>query len=309
MQQPDKKASAILRRTPLTDWASQFQPCDVNYWGETPHNNKSLWLVVVAMPAAAAAAPWYEQIDQAWHACESCWQALATRHDLRVAPDGTAGLLAAVTATGAASMGEQTLTEDLCEVVENLNSTVAAMHRENGALARSLVGMSEVLETTQAERDGVYRERAWLVALLAAHMPAWWADGLSTADYRVIVLDSPEGQLSWRITTKDLDLFTHVTQVNVARWDARSTTGEKYLRLARLINTDVTHRPTTTFVRGDVGATHSGVHPDAPLFAQMVDGEPTEHLAYNPATDRLETGGDEVEFADEGEAGPDAHGG
>lgn len=26
-----------------------------------------------------------------------------------------------------------------------------------------------------------------------------------------------------------------------------------------------------------------------------------EHLAYNPTTDRYETGGDEIEFADEGE--------
>jgi hypothetical protein len=90
------------------------------------------------------------------------------------------------------------------------------------------------LATAQQELKAVYRERAHLVAALAALMPGTlsYADP-STPEWAVLTLDGGgEGeQLSWHIAPEDLDLFPHmpVTEEGLA-WDGHSTE-EKYERL------------------------------------------------------------------------------
>jgi len=79
--------------------------------------------------------------------------------------------------------------------------------------------------------DIVYRERAHLVAHLAAAHPSilvYRADP-DAPDWPVIFIDLPTGQVSWHIGPDDLDLFQHVT-VGTGTWDGHNTE-EKYARL------------------------------------------------------------------------------
>jgi hypothetical protein len=87
--------------------------------------------------------------------------------------------------------------------------------------------------------DDVYRERARLVALVAALYPSVraYADP-HEPEWSVVYVDSPAGQLSWHIAERDVDLFEHVEFVppnhSRAQWDGHDTK-EKYARLAELI--------------------------------------------------------------------------
>ncbi|MFB7739560.1 hypothetical protein ACFC08_35475 [Streptomyces sp. NPDC056112] len=77
----------------------------------------------------------------------------------------------------------------------------------------------------------VYRERAHLVAHLAALYPS--TIGLtdpSEADWAVVTVNTPEGQMCWHISPNDYDLFEHVPRSLDAAWDGH-TTEEKYARL------------------------------------------------------------------------------
>lgn len=84
--------------------------------------------------------------------------------------------------------------------------------------------------------DDVYRERARLVAYLAAQYPSHkgFTDP-SEPDWAVVVVETPQGQMSWHVSPDDQDLFHHVrkTRPGDAPWDGH-TTEEKYARLARL---------------------------------------------------------------------------
>jgi hypothetical protein len=82
----------------------------------------------------------------------------------------------------------------------------------------------------------VYRERAHLVAHLAAQHPALIAE--TDDDWPIIFIETPAGQLSWHLNRADLDLFGHVERVEEgdergACWDGHST-AEKYERLRAL---------------------------------------------------------------------------
>lgn len=82
--------------------------------------------------------------------------------------------------------------------------------------------------------DSVYRERAHLVAHLAARYPS--TIGLtdpSAPDWAVVTIETPAGQMCWHIATDDYDLFEHVERSLDARWDGH-TTEEKYERLRAL---------------------------------------------------------------------------
>ena len=76
----------------------------------------------------------------------------------------------------------------------------------------------------------LYRERAHLVAHLAAYYPATagYTDPRA-ADWLVVTVEMPEGQASWHISKADVDLFEHVARDD-ARWDGHST-AEKYERV------------------------------------------------------------------------------
>ncbi|MEW1630791.1 hypothetical protein AB0387_25955 [Streptomyces sp. NPDC089173] len=84
--------------------------------------------------------------------------------------------------------------------------------------------------------DAVYRERAHLVALLAALHPSYIGrTDPSAPDWAVVIIETPAGQMSWHIAPRDMDLFTHVQPVNrICRgWDGH-TTDEKYQRMRDL---------------------------------------------------------------------------
>ena len=88
----------------------------------------------------------------------------------------------------------------------------------------------------RAERDGVYRERAHLLAHLAATHPSHL--GYTDPDiptWPVLTVETPTGQMCWHINPTDLDLFGHVTWADPVAigWDGH-TTEEKYQRLREL---------------------------------------------------------------------------
>jgi RyR domain len=82
------------------------------------------------------------------------------------------------------------------------------------------------------ELRAVYRERARLVAFLAACYPAWIG---SDGGWAVVYVDTPAGQMSWHIADDDTDLFGHLSEAegDDGPWDGH-TTEQKYERLARL---------------------------------------------------------------------------
>jgi hypothetical protein len=79
--------------------------------------------------------------------------------------------------------------------------------------------------------DSVYRERAHLVAHLAALYPSVVVHGgdPDAPEWPVIYIELPTGQASWHLSPDDMDLFGHVT-VGARVWDGH-TTEEKYRRL------------------------------------------------------------------------------
>lgn len=79
--------------------------------------------------------------------------------------------------------------------------------------------------------SAVYRERAHLVAHLAAIYPSVLVHGADAAepDWPVLFVGLPTGQATWHISPSDLDLFEHVP-AGAATWDGHSTT-EKYERV------------------------------------------------------------------------------
>lgn len=88
---------------------------------------------------------------------------------------------------------------------------------------------------TLSELDGAYRERAHLVAHLAALYPSALTEESDAAGYALLYVDAPTGQLSWHIARRDLGLFGHVARVpaHSVRWDGHATV-EKYRRLDEL---------------------------------------------------------------------------
>lgn len=86
----------------------------------------------------------------------------------------------------------------------------------------------------------LYRERAHLVAHLAALWPSViHLDEGGDPDYRVVIISTTKGQMSWHIHVDDMDLFRHVPSYDASNrtkllvWDGH-TTEQKYERLRRL---------------------------------------------------------------------------
>ncbi|MDX3019891.1 hypothetical protein [Streptomyces acidiscabies] len=105
-------------------------------------------------------------------------------------------------------------------------------------MERRTTTLRERAERAEGERDGAYRERACLVALLAA-----MTDGAVTAPatdidepgWTLLYLNLGGRQASWHISPRDHDLFAHVERVGSddprTQWDGH-TTEEKYARIA-----------------------------------------------------------------------------
>ncbi|MFE2710642.1 hypothetical protein ACFXKI_01275 [Streptomyces mirabilis] len=79
--------------------------------------------------------------------------------------------------------------------------------------------------------DDVYRERAHLVAHLAALFPSTIGyHDAEAPEWAVVVVDLPTGQASWHVAPDDMDLFKAVPRSEINTWDGH-TTEEKYARL------------------------------------------------------------------------------
>ncbi|WP_330349251.1 hypothetical protein [Streptomyces sp. NBC_00582] len=92
------------------------------------------------------------------------------------------------------------------------------------------------LEQAQADRDGAYRERAQLLALLASLHPSVIAPALDVEEpeWQILYLRIGGQQASWHIAPRDAELFAHVEHVPAddsrAQWDGH-TTEEKYAHI------------------------------------------------------------------------------
>ncbi|MGW7726266.1 hypothetical protein ACWGJ6_23390 [Streptomyces canus] len=95
-----------------------------------------------------------------------------------------------------------------------------------------------IAKEREAERDGAYRERAHLVALLAALTDGaviTYAADVEEPGWQIVYLTLGGRQASWHISPRDADLFTHVERVEHddprGHWDGH-TTEEKYAGIA-----------------------------------------------------------------------------
>ncbi|MBE4783943.1 hypothetical protein [Streptomyces caniscabiei] len=94
------------------------------------------------------------------------------------------------------------------------------------------------LERAEKERDGAYRERAQLLAWLAALHPATTvitaSPDVDEDGWQLLYLVAGGWQLSWHIHPRDAELFRHVTVVDVtdvrAQWDGHGSE-QKYERI------------------------------------------------------------------------------
>lgn len=94
------------------------------------------------------------------------------------------------------------------------------------------------LKRVERERDGAYRERAQLLAWLAALHPSTavitQSPDLDEDGWQLLYLVASGWQMSWHIHPRDADLFGHVTVVDVtdvrAQWDGHGTV-QKYERI------------------------------------------------------------------------------
>ena len=107
-----------------------------------------------------------------------------------------------------------------------------AAARKNGELYAAAEGQRD---EARAERDGAYRERAQLLAWLAAvyldNTVITPAADVTEPGWQLLYIHIGDRQLSWHIAPRDTDLFAHVQHVPAdhprAQWDGH-TTDQKY---------------------------------------------------------------------------------
>jgi hypothetical protein len=105
-------------------------------------------------------------------------------------------------------------------------------------LAHSVADVRRI-DALAAERDKAYRERADLVAYLAACYPSAILTDAAEPDWPIVYIQTPAGQLSWHVARTDIGAFAHVPPTDEATWDGHDTP-EKYRRLAELVRTVAT---------------------------------------------------------------------
>ncbi len=94
------------------------------------------------------------------------------------------------------------------------------------------------LKRAEKDRDGAYRERAQLLAWLAALHPSTTvitqSPDVDQDGWQLLYLVAAGWQMSWHIHPRDADLFGHVTVVDVtdprAQWDGHGSE-QKYERM------------------------------------------------------------------------------
>lgn len=101
---------------------------------------------------------------------------------------------------------------------------------------RELKAEGERRHQAEEERDGAYRERAHLVAWLAAIHESVIAPApdVDEPGWQIVYVYAGGSQMSWHVHPRDADLFTHVKHVmpghEAAQWDGH-TTEQKYARI------------------------------------------------------------------------------
>ena len=92
------------------------------------------------------------------------------------------------------------------------------------------------LDDMRARKDGAYRERNMLVALLAACCPSGIKEtaipGWHEEWHGCVYIDLPTGQASWHYHDSQADLFAHLPAYD-GEYDGH-TTEQKYQRIAEL---------------------------------------------------------------------------
>lgn len=111
-------------------------------------------------------------------------------------------------------------------------------HEQNRRLAQQMLDQQGQITSLTKERDGAYRERAHLVALLAAMTDGAVlvpAPDVDEDGWALLYLTIGGRQCSWHISPRDLGLFEHVERVRPddprAQWDGH-TTEAKYAGIA-----------------------------------------------------------------------------
>jgi len=101
---------------------------------------------------------------------------------------------------------------------------------------RELKAVGEQKHDAEGERDGAYRERAQLLALLAALHPSVIAPAPDVDEdgWQILYLRIGGKQASWHIAPRDAELFAHVEHVAAddrrAQWDGHRTE-QKYAHI------------------------------------------------------------------------------
>lgn len=91
----------------------------------------------------------------------------------------------------------------------------------------------EIIGDPMDALNAAYRERAHLVALLAAVYPSHIGrTDPESPNWAVVTIELPTGQACWHVASDDMDLFEHVrpTSADDPGWDGH-TTVEKYGRV------------------------------------------------------------------------------
>ncbi|WP_328721763.1 hypothetical protein OHT52_21230 [Streptomyces sp. NBC_00247] len=125
------------------------------------------------------------------------------------------------------------LTSDQLDALYARIDTLTAVCASN---KRAYVGALEHAGEVEAATGAVYRERAHLVAYLAALHPSRIGHTDPAApEYAVVTVETSAGQMTWHIAPRDMDLFAHVraTASTDPVWDGH-TTEQKYARLRDL---------------------------------------------------------------------------
>lgn len=104
---------------------------------------------------------------------------------------------------------------------------------------KAFLAKVDALQQAERERDGAYRERAqllaWLAALHSTSTVITPASDVTDEDgWHLLYLVAGGWQMSWHIHPRDVDLFRHVTVVDRsdarAQWDGHGTE-QKYQRI------------------------------------------------------------------------------
>lgn len=111
-------------------------------------------------------------------------------------------------------------------------------HEQNLRLAQKMLDQQGQITDLTRERDGAYRERAQLLALLAALHPSVIAPAPDVDEdgWQILYLRIGGKQASWHIAPRDTELYAHVEHVPAddrrAQWDGH-TTEQKYAHIGQ----------------------------------------------------------------------------